>query len=261
MARSSAGSTWRRQEQVNGCSPSGSGSRPRAGVPGWERGRAPASPEASAGRLTGPGSGRRPAPALARADLHLRGPEWRGNFACRPRRSRRSGGTEVPSRPRFPPAPSGAPLPVSAIFRQRRQRCAQCESSGRAGHVTRPRRRVGFPHLAECATSVYPAGGRVCTAAASGGSFAALHASRLLLQHLWAAAAPVLSALGSAEAPQCSPHSPNSDFFLHCVDTDIASAPIFATRVGGWLRNTFACCVVEGLPLSLGGPANHLTSV
>lgn len=75
VARSSAGSTWRRQEQVNGCSPSGSGSRPRAGVPGWERGRAPASPEASAGRLTGPGSGRRPAPALARADLHLRGPE------------------------------------------------------------------------------------------------------------------------------------------------------------------------------------------
>lgn len=103
-------------------------------------------------------------------------------------------------------------------------------------------------HLAECATSVSPAGGRVCTTAASGGSFAALHASRLLLQHLWATAAPVLSALGSAEAPQCSPHFPNSDFFLHCVDTDIASAPIFATRVGGWLRNTFACCVVEGLP-------------
>lgn len=145
MARSSAGSTWRRQEQVNGCSPSGSGSRSRAGVPGWERGRAPASPEASAGRLTGPGSGRRPAPALARADLHLRGPEWRGNFACRPHRSRRSGGTEVPSRPRFPPAPSGSPLPVSAFFRQRRRLRAQCESSGRAGHVTRPRRRVGFP--------------------------------------------------------------------------------------------------------------------
>lgn len=31
------------------------------------------------------------------------------------------------------------------FFRQRRRLRAQCESSGRAGHVTRPRRRVGFP--------------------------------------------------------------------------------------------------------------------
>lgn len=52
-------------------------------------------------------------------------------------------------------------------------------------------------HLAECGTSVSPAGGRVCTAAASGGSFAALHASRLPLQHLWAAAAAVLSILSA----------------------------------------------------------------
>lgn len=55
-------------------------------------------------------------------------------------------------------------------------------------------------HLAECATSVSPAGGRVCTAVSSGGSFAALHASRLLLQHLWAAADAVFSTLSALGA-------------------------------------------------------------
>lgn len=243
------GALWRRREQVNECSPSGSRSRPHAGRSPGGNGRDTASPEAWAGRFTGPGVGRRPAPALACVDLHLRGPEWRGKFACRPRCSCSSGGTEVLSRPRFPPAPSGAPLPVSA-FGKRRCWSAYWESSRRADHVTHPNLAFRVPtrdkHLEECGTSVSPIGRSVCEAASSGGSFA--------LESSASPAAPGCcgrsaldpqragdpKALGSAEVPQCPTPTPTNSDFVHCTHTDISSAPNLY-RPDRWMAQEHVC--------------------
>lgn len=113
---------------------------------------------------------RGPALAWSRMESHRKFARW-------PRRSC-PGGTEVLTLPRFPPAPSGAPLPVSDSGNAL---CVRKEFSWRAVHRTHPQWRLGFSPGTSTWRSAWPLsvthlspppGCRVCGAASAGGSFA-----------------------------------------------------------------------------------------
>lgn len=131
-----------------------------------------------AGRLMAPGSGKHPAPALAREDLHLRGPEWR------------TIGSSLVGRAAVAPAERKC-LPCRGSRRRRAAhpfrsqtlgKCAVCAKEfWRADRWTHPQRRLGFSPETSTLRSVWPLsvthlspppGCRVCAAASAGGSFA-----------------------------------------------------------------------------------------
>lgn len=195
-----------------------------------ERGNAPSCPQPRGfGRATlgirgreTPRSRPRPrGPACVRSRVVSR-----AKFACWSRRSQSSGGTEVLSQTLFPPAPSGALLPVCA-----RRGAGSTESQSRDTQ----KRRFWFPHKTPVPWSArarFPPGRRVCSAASAGGSFA----ESLFLRPRTGPGVPLF--LGSAEEPQ--PPPTNSAPFLHCADTDTPSAPN-PHRADWWTALEHAC--------------------